>query len=124
MRRLIVSGIVLCATLAGVTTADAWTLWIKHDVTHLYSNKVPETSGNWQLQSVFSTIEQCAVGKERSWQRVMSQYDDLSRFPAIASLSSIPGEAVFIEMGRRQNVVGGHENQHFHCLPDSLDPRH
>ncbi len=123
MKWLAISGLVLCATLSTITLAHGWTLWIEHDVTHVYSNKISDASGNWMLQGVFATFEQCSAGKRQSWQRVMNEYDDLSRYPAIASVSSIQDEAVFAELGKRQNVIGGHQNQHFHCLPDSLDPR-
>lgn len=123
MLRQVLAMLVLVATLSPLGSVEAWTLWTEHEGSRQYSNRPPETSRSWERDAVFTTFEQCSDAKERIWARVLKQYGDLSRYPLIASVESIQGEAVFMDLRKRDTLIYGQLNQHFHCFPDGMDPR-
>lgn len=114
---------VLCLVALETAPASAWTLWVKHEVAHVYANRPTQVSRSWDRREAFATFDQCTTAKRETWQGVVSHYADLSRFPRIEKIDTILNEAVFIELKSGDGSLGGQQTQHFHCLTEGMDPR-
>ena len=112
--------VVLIFGFASVAAAEcAWVLWIKTDrrLSQLTSEQ-PQSPIGWEILTVRITREECLDVKARAWEGEASQYNDLSKFPGIEKVNTLPREYVSVFL-----KGGGITNYRFLCLPDTIDPR-
>ena len=105
--------------------ACACVLWIKHDT--VYGKKEPpsleSSTTRWELQRAYGTQSECDLARQRTWSVVSDAYADLSKWKGINKVRRVPYEAIFIELKESDWLHYGYQNQHFSCLPDTIDPR-
>ena len=109
---------VLVLGSASLASAEcAWVFWIKKEDQSF--GKQPQFSIFWELMSARPTREECLDVKARVWETVADRYSDLSKYPGVEKVDTVPHKLVITTLKEGR----GDTTKTFFCLPDTIDPR-